>query len=383
MRIQFNQTFLGKNYNSVSKWQYFTQKTSASQPTPIISNENKNNISPLYFANISFQKRNIDADFLLKQAKHLKCAYSGKLMLTQGEIKDIYQKLERRISAQDVVNLLQPYEKYMHDTEIEIFKLIKAAKHKNKRNLQDILKEYQPDALIRLKEKQKNILLSTDSLIEKLSPNLAELVRLIRDNALLKIKDNSFGREPPLEMIKAIKAKGADKNIIIKIYQAWYKLPNSARDVDAFIVKYSKNTHQEIARRLICSSMATIEHIVPTSRKKKNANFMNNMILVSKRFNNERKSMPLDEYIMLNQEVDIRKHLQKYIDLVIREINRPNSDLSTCYGYPDKIRRAITKETSGKVNLVTDSLVLTKAQKKALKAPLRLAQKYRIVEDYS
>ena len=182
-------------------------------------------------------------------------------------------------------------------------------------------------------------------------------------------------------MIKSIKAKGADKNNIIKIYQAWYKLPNSARDVDAFIVKYSKSSHQEIARRLICPSMATIEHIVPTSRKKKNTDFMSNMILVSKRFNNERKSMPLDEYIMLNQEVDIRRHLQKYIDLVIREINRPHSDLSTCGGYPERIRKAIFKETAGKVNLITNSLVLTKAQKKALKAPEKLATKFKVIQE--
>ena len=40
------------------------------------------------------------------------------------------------------------------------------------------------------------------------------------------------------------------------------------------------------------------------------------MILVSARFNNERHSMPLDEYIMLNQDIDMRRHLQKYIDFL-------------------------------------------------------------------
>jgi hypothetical protein len=103
------------------------------------------------------------------------------------------------------------------------------------------------------------------------------------------------------------------------------------------------------------------------------------MILVSKRFNNERKSMPLDEYIMLNQDIDMRRHLQKYVDLVIREIQRPNSEFQHCGLYPERIRRAIAKETSGKINLRTDALVLTKEQKKALKAPEKLADKFKLI----
>ena len=378
MRIQFNQALSGNKFNQVLHLRSLEEKPSVAVPE---YREPIKKVSPINFisySNISF-KKNIDAEFLLRQTKHLKCAYSGKLMLSQGEIKDIFSKLERRTNVQAVINLLQNYEKYMHDTEVAIFSLLKESKHRNKRDLQDVLQELQPEALVRLKEKQINILKSTDGIIEKLSPNIANLVRLIRDNALAKIKDNTFGRQPPLEMIKAVKAKGSDLNKIIKIYQAWYKLPNSARDVDAFIVKYARKSHAEIARRLICSSMATIEHIVPTSRKKKDADFLGNMILVSARFNNERHSMPLDEYIMLNQDVDMRQHLQKYVDLVIREINRPGSEFSHCGMYPERIRKAIAKETAGKVNLSTENLVLTKAQKKSMKAPEKLSQKFNVV----
>lgn len=376
MRIQFNQAVLGKNYNIMYQGSLTNKKPIKSLPQQ--DKPELPPINPAYFTNISF-KRNIDADFLLRQTKHLRCAYSGKLLLPQSEFKEACQKLERRTNAQEVVNLLQNYEKYMHDTELAIFSKIKEAKHKSKIDLQDILKSLQPDALVRLKEKQIAIIESTDHIIEKLSPSVADLVRLIRDNALAKIEDNTFGRQPPLEMIKAVKAKGADLNKIIKIYQTWYKLPNSTRDEDAFIVKYARKSHLEIARRLLCSSMATIEHIVPTSRKKKNSDFMGNMILVSARFNNERHSMPLDEYIMLNQDIDMRRHLQKYVDLVIREIQRPNSEFQHCGLYPERIRRAIAKETSGKINLRTDALVLTKEQKKALKAPEKLADKFKLI----
>lgn len=376
MRIHFSQAVSGNNYNNLYQKSFVERKA-----TPALVLQDKPelpSVNPAYFTNISF-KKNIDAEFLLRQTKHLRCAYSGKLLLPQSEFKEVCQKLERRTNAQEVINLLQNYEKYMHDTELAIFSKIKDTKHKTKIDLQDILKSLQPEALVRLKEKQIAILTSTDHIIEKLSPNVADLVRLIRDNALAKIEDNTFGRQPPLEMIKAVKAKGADLNRVIKIYQTWYKLPNSTRDEDAFIVKYARKTHLEIARRLLCSSMATIEHIVPTSRKKKNSDFLGNMILVSARFNNERHSMPLDEYIMLNQDIDMRRHLQKYIDLVIREVQRPNSDFQNCGLYPERIRRAIAKETSGKINLRTDMLVLTKEQKKAIQASEKLANKYKVV----
>ena len=372
MRIQFNQTIQGHmyqapkkglNYNKLSLMSFNPSEAPAS---PVLSFAN--------FPNINFRARNIDADFLLSQTKRLKCAYSGKFMLPQCEIKEIFQKLERRPNAQSAINLLQIYERYMHETESAIFNLFKDAKHKGKLNFQDILKSLQPAALARLKEKQIKVIKSADKYIAKMGPPTAELVQLIRDNALAKIEDNSFGRQPPLEMIKAVKAKGADLNRVIKVYQTWYKLPNSARDVDAFIVKYARKSHQEIARRLICSAMATVEHIVPQSRKKIDS--LSNMILVSARFNNERHSMPLDEYIMLNQDIDMKGNLQKYLDLVIKEVARKKSDFAERGWYPEKIQKAIEKETSGKVLLNIDSLALTKEQKKDINAPQKLTKKF-------
>ena len=369
MRILFNQTIpIINNYqrnNQKNITNKGCEKTYFGTILPNISNAN--------FSNITFC-RNQDAEFLLKQYKHLKCAYSGKLMLGRDEIKEIFQKLEKRPNAQAAINLLQSYERYMHETEAMVFDLFKNAQYKNKRDFQDILIELQPEALIRLKEKQIAILTSTDKIITKMSPAVAELVKLIRDNALAKIEDNTFGRQPPLEMIKSVKAKGNDLKRIRKIYQTWYKLPNSARDVDAFIVKYARRSHDEISKRLISSSRATIEHVIPISRKKNDT--LHNMILVSARFNNERHSMPLDEYIMLNDEIEIEKNLQKYIDSVIHEVGRKKSEFNDKGWYPNDIRTAINTETSGKVDLDITSLYLTKAQKKEANAPEKLIKKY-------
>ena len=125
MRIQFNQTIQGYNLGShkhrasmLSNQNSLSEKSNVAEPVyPALNLAN--------FPNISFRARNIDADFLLSQTKRLKCAYSGKYMLAQNEIKDIFQKLERRPNAQSAINLLQNYERYMHNTEAKIFEILK------------------------------------------------------------------------------------------------------------------------------------------------------------------------------------------------------------------------------------------------------------------
>ena len=53
---------------------------------------------------------------------------------------------------------------------------------------------------------------------------------------------------------------------------------------------------------------------------------LSNFILVSAAFNNNRHSMPLSEYIMLNDDIDIRKNLQRYIEDVISEVQNRKSE---------------------------------------------------------
>ncbi len=76
------------------------------------------------------------------------------------------------------------------------------------------------------------------------------------------MENGTFGRKEPLEKIKAIKAKGRDLVQIIKIYRKWYGLPASSNDLDAFIVSYSKRPHLQIAKRLISSAVASVEHML-------------------------------------------------------------------------------------------------------------------------
>ena len=336
------------------------------------------NLSLANFRNVSFGM-NVDAKFLLGQCRNLRCAYSGREMLPLAEARNLYQKLTKRPNAQSAIKLLIHYTKYMHDIESTVFDIFCEAPHKNKRDFQNILKELKPDSLENLKEKQYKILTSTDSIIDSLGEQQAERVIEIRDMSLDKIMNNGvFGRKSPLDMIKAIQAPPEDLDKIIKIYQAWYKLPSSSKDLDAFIVKYAKATHEEIAKRLISTAVGSIEHIKPSQRNGEDK--LGNYLLVSATFNNNRSSMPLNEYIMLNNELNITKNLQIYMDDVIGEVNNPKSPFAERSYYPESIQKAIRNETRNKVLLNTDKLRISKAQHRENNAVQHLGRRYIVIQ---
>ena len=368
-----------------TRFQYNYYNRGAAAPgkniPPQIPDKNYNfptsSLSLVNFPNISF-KMNSDAGFLLSQAGRLKCAYSGRDMIPLMEAKNIYAKLLKRPNAQSAINFLVHYADYMHEVEGYIFDLFQDAPHKAKKDFQTILQEHKPDALTRLKEKQITVLSSADKIIDTIGEPTAEKILKIKNQSIEQILNNGiFGRKAPLDLIKAIKAPQEDLAKVIKVYQAWYKLPASSKDMDAFIVKYSKEPHNNIAKRLISTAVGSIEHIRPQQRNGDDK--LGNYLLVSAAFNNNRQSMPLSEYIMLNEEVDIAKNLQKYMNDVIREVNNPKSKFAQRSYYPESIKRAVEAETDNKVILNTEGLRISKAQQRQNNATDRLSQRYVVV----
>ena len=74
-----------------------------------------------------------------------------------------------------------------------------------------------------------------------MNEDLAEQVKKIRDESIESVKTDAFTRKSPLRRIKKIKTNNPeDLAKIIQVYKTWYKSPASGKDLDAFIVKYSK-----------------------------------------------------------------------------------------------------------------------------------------------
>ena len=343
MKVLFNQTIHNSNISYIGNKSSKKLDLNPKQGVVI-----EKQIYPLNYNNLSFGA-NHDMKFLIHQCDRLRCAYTGKIMLAPSEFKIISQKLLKRPNAQSAINLLQKYEAYMDDIESIIFDIFKDSSHKSKRDFQDILIEEVPEAKKRLQEKQIKILNKANKIINSMSESIAEKVRLIRDESIKEVENDTFGRKAPLEKIKKIAATGEDLAKVIKVYQTWYKSPASAKDLDAFIVKYSKRTHEQIANRLLSSAVASIEHIVPQSRN--GGDSLSNFLLVRSQFNNTRSSMPLSEFIALNEEIDIPKHLQNYINDVVRLTNDKRTAFNQRPFYAIKVIETLKKESGNKIKL--------------------------------
>lgn len=387
MKVSLNQTtninqFTSANQNRLSNLQAQNNNPIESKTREVPSMA----LSLANFPNVSFgvkmsTKTRPETQFLLAQAKWLKCAYSNTTMILPEEAKIIYEKLAKRPNAQSAVNFLQQYQKIMHDIESQIFDIFVDAPYKAKRDFQDILQEYKPEALERLKVKQKEILTSTDKIIPKLSPQAAEQVIQARDTVLETVENGPFRRDTALNLIQSIikKADPSDVKRLKQIHRAWYKLPKSSNDLDAFIVKYAYQPHNIIAKRLICGSVATIEHIKPASRRGEDN--LGNYLLVAAEYNSNRSSLPLGEYIELNKQINIAANLQKYMDSVIENVNDKRTAFYHRSFYPELVKETLQKETNGLINLNTSRLKLSKEQIKENEAPQKLADIYRVISN--
>lgn len=371
MKIQFNRISNFNKYNvSLSDTKANNNTDSRQISSPELPTQG---LSLANFPNVSFGM-NAEMKFLLENTQKLRCAYSGKPMISPKDIKTIFKKLEKRPNAQSAINLLVQYEEYMHDIEQRVFEMFKDTPHKGKLNFQDILLENKADSLERLKLKQYEILTGVHGLIDSMSKPIADKIRAIQSEAVANMELGTFSRKAVLSAVRGVKATGDDLDKVIKVYQQWYKLPKAGNNYDAFVVKYSRFSHDAIAKRLLSTSVATIEHVQPSSRG--GADDMSNFLLVSARFNNDRCSMPLDEYIMLNEDVDIPHNIQKYIEDVIDEIGKKKSSFLCKSWYPEAIRKTLAKETSHKVDINLNDLKLTKEQIKQNNSAHRLSQKY-------
>lgn len=335
MKVLFNNLSL---YNAVTN--YRGQKR---QTTEISENDKPVSLyetTGLY--NVSFCAKP-DSTMLLSQSNKLLCAYSRKPMLSPYFLRSVFAKLSKKTNAQSAINLLKEYREYMPPVETEIFDMFEEYGANGKKTFQDILIEKRPEALTRLRQKQTDILHSTDDYIFSLDENLAEELLYIRDVALLKVEDGTFSRSEVLEQLENIKTDNKNKNKIHEVYKSWYNLPRALKDYDAFIVKYSKFSHNDIAQRLLSMAVASVEHIKPYVEG--GEDILWNYVLTQMIYNQDKGDMNLAEYDELNPDLEIKKNLPKYIDDVCGEIKRGNPYFESHHLYPKKLRENIITET--------------------------------------
>ena len=303
----------------------------------------------LFVKTISFEA-NTSAGAPLRKLKRIKCPYFGVEMITGSELNAVEKKLDNCNNIKDVVKTLTKYRKYMLATEKKIFKrFTEYAKINPNVQLQDALKLWYNDSITKLKLEEFNVLDDVDKISLKLSPQNAFAVHAkttkCRQIILENNKEDTFKRRNLLDSLDEIHPKRSEKHIFQALKDRAVYLPTSVTSEDAFVVKYASRTQQEIARRLIRSSLATIEHIKPNSKNGENdiANFM----LASAGANNLRSDIPLYKFIDMFPKIP--KNCQKYIMQIIELIHK--GWLKGNETYPYKVRNTLARESKGRILL--------------------------------
>ncbi len=300
---------------------------------------------------INFGASNTSAGNILKKLRDITCPYCGVKMISGTVLSGIEKKLDKSKNIESGIKILASYTDYMQSTEKAMFDVFENYSKTNpKATFQSYLQKNYDEALTKLKIEEFLVLDKVDTISLKLSPYTALGVRAkttkCREIILANRKEDTFKRKTFLSSLDEIKPANDDESEILKEmkFQALY-LPTSGSSLNAFVVKYANRSEQEIAKRLLRPSVASVEHVKPDSLGGKNS--ISNFILASAQANTLRANMPLPLYIKRFPNIPL--FCQKYIEQIINSINI--GKLKGCETYPYKIKRTLEKESEGLISL--------------------------------
>ncbi len=302
---------------------------------------------PLYSP--SFQA-STSAGAPLRKLRGIVCPYFGVKMITGAELPKLEMKIDKCQNVGEVVKLLKPYRSFMQKTEKKVFKMFEEYSKENPEEiLPNILRIHYNEALTKLKLEEFSVLDDVDKMSLKLSPELALAVHHKTTRCRQVILDNkqgeTFKRQILLSSLDEIKPRRGEKKIYESLKDRAIYLPTSGTSENAFIVKYADRSQEEIAKRIMRASAATIEHVQPNSKRGENA--ISNFLLVSANANSLRSNMPLNKFIA--RFPIVLKNCQKYINQIMSIIH--DGGLKGNEDYPYKIKKTLMRETGGLVNL--------------------------------
>lgn len=284
----------------------------------------------------------------LRRLANITCPYTGVKMIQGKALKGFEKHLAECENAQDVVNLLSGFAQYFQKTEKSIFAIFKDFALLNpKDNLKNCLEMIYNNCLKKLKLEEFMVLDDVDMISRKLSMETAYKLRAkttrCREIIIENKEGHTFKRKTFLESLEEIEPKHNERDILESIKDRSLFLPTSGSSKNAFVVKYSTRSQEEMARRLFLASTATIEHVVPAS--KGGSNHIGNFLLASANGNRYRENLPLQKYI--NRYPDIPKYCQQYMDDIINAIH--DGELYGNEDYPYMIKQTLIKESGGRL----------------------------------
>ena len=298
---------------------------------------------------VSFSS-NTSAGRPLKKLLNITCPYYGVKMISGAEMFRLEQRLNNCPTIGTVVKVLSNYTDYMQKIEKKMFeKFSECAKISPEKTLPEFLQELYDDSIIKLKLEEFSVLDDADALSKELSPQTAFAIRKkitrCREVILKNNQQDTFKRKTLISSLDDIKPKPEEEIFFEKIKDKALYLPTSGSSENAFVVKYASRSHQEIAKRILRASVATIEHIKPESLGGENK--LSNFMLASSSANSYRSNLPLVKYI--EKFPKIPENCQRYINEIIYSIYAKR--LKGCDMYPYQVKKTLAVESDGKIEL--------------------------------
>lgn len=282
---------------------------------------------------------------------HLRCFKCGEYMVA-GKIVRKFSKQDFTKDAQDALNKISSYKKFMQKTEKKCLEtLIEENKKFNENNLQALLIRIRPTYMEQLKKEQYQILDKIDEFCDVLP--VPENVRLEKINmeareimSCEKREKGPFKRKIWLENIYELTEKMQDRELADKIYQTAVSFPTAHDNVSAFIIKYSRQDSQKIGVRFLSEAEVSIDHFEAYDLGGE-SDWKNYVPKHRSCNSHEGNKTP---YRRVKDDPQSIKNAQKAMDRIIGLINAGRKRLEEFYDYPQIIAKKFVDTTQNPNN---------------------------------
>ena len=298
------------------------------------------------------KKEDTGKGVVLKKLRNITCPYTGVRMISGSEMNRIEEKLKEDKSTREKLFLLSKYARVMQPVEHYVYdRIINFLDSNPDKGLMDFFSGNYEYHLVKLKLEELKVIDSVDTKSTLLSAQTQMELRKETTDCRNQILNSGtdevfFKRKSFLTSLGSIKARNPyEARVLSDLMNLALFLPTSGSSKNAFIVKYSRREENEILRRFILGSVATIEHVKPHSLG--GANELSNFMLTSNNGNKYRENLPLSVY--LDRNPGIPEYCQIYINEIIDNINKGRLKGNECYPYT--ISKTLFDESEGRILL--------------------------------
>lgn len=288
----------------------------------------------------------------LKRLRNITCPYTGIRMISGSTMNRIVEKLNACRNLREKLNILSRYAGYMQPVEHRIYDHIVYYTDSNPNTgIAEMLASRFSEHLAKLRLEEFKVMDRVDTESSLLSPHTQMELRKVTTESRRRILNNSegdlfFKRKGFLSALGEIRPSNPyEERVLSGIRNLALFLPTSGSSENAFIVKYSRREEEDVLKRLLIGSVATIEHVKPHSMGGKD--LISNFLLVSNNGNKYRENLPLSAYI--DRHPGIPEYCQFHIEEIITAIH--NGAMKGNETYPYKIKKTLFDESEGRILL--------------------------------